>query len=68
MAHRCVWPAHFEIGDPDQFQFGANTYLIQDENGQPLTQCALRSRFDKTRTLAEVDFQFREIRAIDPAL
>ncbi|MCZ8253428.1 MAG: tyrosine-type recombinase/integrase [Hylemonella sp.] len=38
-------------------------YLIQDENGQPLSQCALRSRFDKARTLAKVDFQFRDIRA-----
>lgn len=38
-------------------------YLVQDENGQPLTQFALRSRFDKARTLAKVDFQFRDIRA-----
>lgn len=36
-------------------------WLVLDENGQPVTQCALRSRFDKTRTL--VDFQFRDIRA-----
>ncbi len=40
-----------------------SAYLIQDENGQPLTQFALRSRFDKARTLANVDFQFRDIRA-----
>ena len=40
-----------------------SAFLIQDENGQPLTQCALRSRFDKARTLAKVDFQFRDIRA-----
>ena len=40
-----------------------NTPLIQDENGQPLTQFALRSRFDKARTLAKVDFQVRDIRA-----
>ena len=40
-----------------------SAYLIQDENGQPLTQFALRSRFDKARTLAKVDFQFRDIRA-----
>jgi integrase len=39
-----------------------SAYLIQDENGQPLTQFALRSRFDKARTLAKVDFQFRNIR------
>ena len=37
--------------------------LIQDENGQPLPQCALRSRFDKARTLANVNFQFQDIRA-----
>ncbi|MHB1200688.1 MAG: tyrosine-type recombinase/integrase [Polaromonas sp.] len=40
-----------------------SVYLIQDENGQPLTQGTLRSRFDKARTLAKVDFQFRDIRA-----
>ena len=40
-----------------------SAYLIHDENGQPLTQCTLRSRFDKARTLAKVDFQFRDIRA-----
>ncbi len=38
-------------------------YLVQDENGQPLSQFALRSRFDKARTAAGVDFQFRDIRA-----
>ena len=38
-------------------------YLVQDENGQPLSQFALRSRFDKARTAAAVDFQFRDIRA-----
>jgi integrase len=38
-------------------------HLIQDANGQPLSQLALRSRFDKARTLAKVDFQFRDIRA-----
>ena len=39
-----------------------SAYLIQDENGQPLTQCALRSRFDKARTLAKADFQFSDVR------
>lgn len=39
-----------------------SAHLIQDDNGQPLTQGALRSRFDKARTLANVDFQFRDIR------
>ena len=38
-------------------------YLIQDENGQPLTYFALRSRFDKARELAKISFQFRDIRA-----
>ena len=40
-----------------------SAWLIQDENGQPLSSFALRSRFDKARTLAPVDFQFRDIRA-----
>ena len=40
-----------------------SAWLVQDENGQPLAQFALRSRFDKARTLAKVDFQFRDIRA-----
>ncbi|MBI5107631.1 MAG: tyrosine-type recombinase/integrase [Rhodocyclales bacterium] len=38
-------------------------YLIQDENGQPVSQLALRSRFDKARKAAGVAFQFRDIRA-----
>ena len=40
-----------------------SVFLIQNENGQPLTQCELRSRFDKALTLATVNFQFRGIRA-----
>ena len=40
-----------------------SAFLIQDETGQPPTQGALRSRFDKARTLAKVAFQFRDIRA-----
>lgn len=36
---------------------------MQDENGQPLSQFALRSRFDNARTAAGVDFQFRDIPA-----
>ena len=40
-----------------------SAWLVQDESGQPLTLFALRSRFDKARTLAKVDFQFRDIRA-----
>ena len=38
-------------------------YLVQDENGQPLSKDAMRSRFAKARTAAGVDFQFRDIRA-----
>ncbi|MEK6664023.1 MAG: tyrosine-type recombinase/integrase [Pseudomonadota bacterium] len=37
--------------------------LILDEDGQPLSMTALRSRFGKARRLAGVDFQFRDIRA-----
>ena len=37
--------------------------LIQDDDGQPQSSFALRSRFDKARTLAKVDFLFRDIRA-----
>jgi len=38
-------------------------WLIQDEDGQRLTSFALRSRFDKARELAGVDFQSRDSRA-----
>lgn len=38
-------------------------FLIQDENGQPLSAFALRSRFDKARKAAGVSFQFRDLRA-----
>lgn len=38
-------------------------FLIQDDDGKALTQGALRSRVDKARELAQVDFQFRDIRA-----
>lgn len=44
-------------------RWAISAYLIQDENSQPLTQFALRSRFDKARPLAKVDFQFRDIRS-----
>ena len=37
--------------------------MIQDDNGLAFSQTALRSRFDKARTLAKMDFQFRDIRA-----
>ena len=49
------------IGERPRKAFSA--WLIQDENGQPLSSFALRSRFDKARTLAKIDFQFRDIRA-----
>jgi integrase len=38
-------------------------FLIQDENGQPLSYFAMRSRFDKAQRLAKVSFQFWDIRA-----
>jgi hypothetical protein len=38
-------------------------FLIQGDNGQPLTALTLRSRFDKARKLASVSFQFRDLRA-----
>ena len=38
-------------------------YLIQDDDGRPLTALALRSRFDKACKSAGVSFQFRDIRA-----
>jgi integrase len=40
-----------------------NPALLQDPNGQRLTYCALRSRFDKARDDAKVSFQFRDLRA-----
>ena len=36
--------------------------LVLGENGQPLSQFALRSRFDKAPKAVGVDFQFRDIR------
>lgn len=40
-----------------------SAWLIQDDCGQPLGTFALRSRFDKARRVAGVEFQFRDIRA-----
>jgi integrase len=40
-----------------------SAYLIQDDNGRPLSMLAMRGRFDKARKAAGVDFQFRDIRA-----
>ena len=40
-----------------------NLALLQDPGGQRLTYFALRSRFDKARELAGVNFQFRDLRA-----
>ena len=37
--------------------------MLQDGDGQRLTYCALRTRFDRARKDANVDFQFRDIRA-----
>jgi len=38
-------------------------FLLQDDNGQPISKTTLRSRFNKARTTAQVNFQFRDIRA-----
>jgi len=38
-------------------------FIIQDEDGQPLSSFALRARFDKARKAAGVAFQFRDLRA-----
>ena len=40
-----------------------SAYLIQDDDGKPLSLLALRGRFDKARKAAGVSFQFRDIRA-----
>jgi integrase len=40
-----------------------NLALLQDLDGQRLTYFALRSRFDKARNAAGVNFQFRDLRA-----
>lgn len=40
-----------------------NAWLIQDDAGKPLGTVALRSRFDKARAQAGVDFLLRDIRA-----
>lgn len=40
-----------------------SAFLIQDDDGRPLSVYALRSRFDKARKAAGVAFQFRDIRA-----
>lgn len=46
----------------DWLRTAISQFLIQDENGRLLPKGALRSRFNKARTLAKVDFQFRDIR------
>lgn len=40
-----------------------SAYLIQDDDGKPLSLLALRGRFDRARKAAGVSFQFRDIRA-----
>jgi integrase len=37
--------------------------LLQTQRGKPLTQAALRARFEKARLLSGASFQFRDIRA-----
>ncbi len=40
-----------------------SAFLVQDDNGRPLSMLAVRGRFDKARKAAGVAFQFRDIRA-----
>jgi len=40
-----------------------SAFLIQDDNGRPLSMLAMRRRFNKARKAAGVAFQFRYIRA-----
>lgn len=40
-----------------------SAWLIRDDDGKPLGTFALRSRFDKARRAAGVEFQFRDLRA-----
>lgn len=40
-----------------------SAFLIQDDDGRPLTMLALRGRFAKARKAAGVSFQFFDIRA-----
>jgi integrase len=40
-----------------------SAFLIQDDDGKPLSLLALRGRFAKARKAAGVSFQFRDIRA-----
>lgn len=40
-----------------------SAWLTQDDDGKPLGTFGLRSRFDKARRAAGVDFQFRDLRA-----
>ncbi|CAD5374699.1 Integrase [Rubrivivax sp. A210] len=40
-----------------------SAFLIQDDNGRPLSPGAMQARFDKARKAAGVHFQFRDIRA-----
>ena len=40
-----------------------STFLIQNDNGRPLSMLGMRGRFDKARKAAGVAFQFRDIRA-----
>lgn len=47
----------------DRPQKAISSFLVQDDDGQPLSQFALRSRFGKARKAAGVHFEFRDLRA-----
>jgi hypothetical protein len=55
------WPGRSRISARPRERL--STWLVQDDNGQPLGTFGLRSRFDKARSKAGVSFQFRDIRA-----
>jgi len=38
-------------------------FLVHDKKGRPITAGSLRTRFEKAREAAGVDFQFRDLRA-----
>ena len=42
---------------------GESPYLLTDINGEKLTDCSLRNKFDKARKIAGVDFHFHDLRA-----
>jgi integrase len=64
MASRPARPPHFRNSETTPSpRERRSAWLIQDDDGKLPGTCCLRWRFDEARTLAGVDFQFRDIRA-----